>query len=593
MLLALTWQAWLTLAVVVALVVALVRGWGRPELLLFASLAPLLAAGVLTPEKAFAGFSNSAPLAVGALFVVAAGVQATGALAFTDRLLFRSGAGVGVATGRLMLTTAVLSAFLNNTPLVAMLMPRVQAWCEKAGVSPSKLMIPLSYAAIVGGMTTLIGTSTNLLVAGLMEAAGVPGLGLFDLTLIGAPAALAVIAYFVVFGHRSLPDRGAAALGRAGAAGGDCLFEVRVPAGSPLAGRSVEAAGLRALGDAYLVHVRSADGVAPASPDTVLRGGDVLLFTGRLDARDRLVAGFGLEPATAGGTQAGAGRLPVFEAVVAGRSPLAGRTLQEVDFREAYGGVVVGLRRRDAALDGALGRTPLQEGDLLLVEAAAGFERRWGRDRETFYVVAPVRPGQRPVRPVQAALALATLVGVIGVSAVFGVSLVTTAFLGALVMLASGCLTWDEARRAVDLPVLLVIVAALGLGSAIESTGLAAVLGGGLTGLAAGFGPIAVVAAAYVATSLLTEVITNNAAAALMVGIGLEAAAATGAPPVAFGAAVAVAASASFLTPIGYQTNMMVMAAGRYRFSDYLKSGAAANVIVMAVALVMIWVVWL
>ena len=265
---------------------------------------------------------------------------------------------------------------------------------------------------------------------------------------------------------------------------------MRVPAGSSLVGRSVETAGLRALGDAFLVHVRSPDGMAPASPDTVLRGGDVLLFTGRLDARDRLVAGFDLEPTVEGRTKPGEGpgRLPVFEAVVAGRSPLVGRTLQEIDFRETYGGVVVGLRRRDAALEGALGRTPLQEGDLLLIEASAEFERRWGRDREAFYVVAPVRAGRRTRRPAQAAIALLTLIGVIGVSAVFGVSLVTTAFLGALVMIASGCLSWDEARRAVDLPVLLVIVAALGLGSAIESTGLAAVLGGGLTRLAAGPG---------------------------------------------------------------------------------------------------------
>ena len=188
MLTALTWEAWLTLAVVVGLIVTLARDVARPELLLFASLAPLLATGVLTADEAFAGFSNSAPLAVGALFVVAAGVQATGALAFTDRLLFRRSGRLGATLGQMMLTTATLSAVLNNTPLVAMLMPRVQAWCERTGVSPSKLMIPLSYAAIVGGMTTLIGTSTNLLVAGLMEDAGLPPLGLFDLAAVGLPA---------------------------------------------------------------------------------------------------------------------------------------------------------------------------------------------------------------------------------------------------------------------------------------------------------------------------------------------------------------------------------------------------------------------
>lgn len=583
----LTWEAWLTLAVVVGLVVALVRNLARPELLLFASLAPLLATGVLTPEDAFAGFSNSAPLAVGALFVVAAGVQATGALAVADRFLFRQGAGLGVSTARLMVVTAALSAFVNNTPIVAMLMPRVQAWCEQAGVSPSKLMIPLSYAAIVGGMTTLIGTSTNLLVAGLMEDAGLPGLGLFDLTLVGGPAALAVIAYFAVLGHRWLPDRGRA--NEAAPLPVDCLFEVRIQPGAPLAGQTVEEAGLRALGDAFLVHIGNGDEVVPASPEVVLREGDVLLFTGHLAALDRLLARPGLARVLDGIEPSG---LPVFEAVVAGQSDLVGRTLKEVEFREQYGGVVLGVRRRDTALQGALGRTPLREGDLLLVEAPERFGKRWSRARDTFYLVSRMRPALSVIQPGRAALALTILLGVVGASAVFGISIVTTSFLGALAMIGTRCLTWAEARRSVDLSVLLVIVAALGLGKAIEGTGLAAVLAGGVAGTASTLGPLAVVAAAYLATSLLTEIITNNAAAALMVGIGLEAAAATGASPEAFAVAVAIAASASFLTPVGYQTNMMVMAAGRYRFSDYLRSGAAANVIVAAVSLVMIWVVW-
>ena len=584
----LTWEAWFTLAVILGLVVALVKDVARPELLLFAGLAPLLAAGVLAPEDAFAGFSNSAPLAVGALFVVAAGVQATGALAFTDRLLFRKSGSVGATTAQMMLVTASLSAFLNNTPLVAMLMPRVQAWGERAGVSPSKLMIPLSYASIVGGMTTLIGTSTNLLVAGLMEDAGLPGLGLFGLTVVAAPAALAVIAYFGLIGHRWLPDRGLD--GSDGPLPADCLFEVRLPGGSPLAGQTVETAGLRALGDAFLVHIRSGEETVAASPEAVLREGDVLAFTGQLGALDQLLARPGLARSIDGVEPGG---LPVFEAVVAGRSPLAGATLKESAFRETYGGAVLGVRRRDATLQGALGQTPLQEGDLLLVEAPEAFAERWGRDRETFYVVAPVRAARPTAQPVRAGAALAILVGVIGISAIFNVSIVTTSFLGALAMIGTRCLTWTEARRSVDLSVLLVIVAALGLGKAIETTGLAAALASGVAGMSGAFGPIAVVAAAYIATSLLTEIITNNAAAALMVGVGLEASAATGAPPEAFAVAVAIAASASFLTPVGYQTNMMVMAAGRYRFSDYLHSGAAANVIVMGVALLMIWVVWL
>ncbi len=583
---ALGWEAWLTLAVVVGLVVALVRDVARPELLLFASLAPLLATGVLTPDEAFAGFSNSAPLTVGALFVVAAGVQATGALAFTDRLLFRRSAGLGATLAQMMLTTATLSAFLNNTPLVAMLMPRVQAWCERTGVSPSKLMIPLSYAAIVGGMTTLIGTSTNLLVGGLMEDAGLAPLGLFDLAVVGGPAALAVIVYFAAVGYRWLPDRGQDDSAPVPA---DCLFEVRLAADSPLGGQTVEEAGLRALGDAFLVHVESGGDVVPASPEAVLRGGDVLLFTGSLDALDALLARPGVERVQG---EAGPG-LPVYEAVVAGQSPLVGQTLRSAAFRETYGGVVLGVRRRDRALPEALGRTPLREGDLLLVEAPPSFPARWGRTRDTFYVVAPARPPRTVPHPARAAASLVILVSVIGVSAAFGVSIVTTSFLGALAMVAARCLSWAEARRSVDLSVLLVIVAALGLGKAIEQSGLAAALAEGVAGVAMPLGPLAVVAAAYVVTSLLTEVVTNNAAAAMMVGVGLEAAAATGTPPQAFAVAVAIAASASFLTPVGYQTNMMVMAAGRYRFADYLRTGAVVNVIVGAVALAMIAWVWL
>ena len=583
----LTWEAWLTLAVVVGLVGALVRDLARPEVLLLGALAPLLATGVLTPETAFAGFSNSAPLAVGALFVVAAGVQATGALAVADRLLFRPSGGVGLVTVQMMTVTAVLSAFLNNTPLVAMLMPRVQAWCARTGVAPSKLMIPLSYAAIVGGSATLIGTSTNLLVSGLMEDAGVGGFGLFTLSVVGVPVAVSVVAYFGLIGHRLLPDRGA---DDAGPVPAECLFELRV--GEALAGRTVEGAGLRALGEAFLVHIQSADDVVPAAPEAVLRAGDVLLFTGALDTRDRLLALPGLESASAVERPA-SGALVVYEAVVAADSPLAGRTLRQANFREAYGGAVLGVRRRDATLRGGLGRVPLREGDLLFVEAPPAFAQRWGRDRDSFYVVAPVRAA-RPAAG-RAPVALLILVGVVGVSAAFGVSIVTTSFLGALAMVVTRCLTWAEARRAVDLPVLLVIVAALGLGQAIEQTGLATALAGGLVGLAGatGLGPVALVAAVFVATSLLTEVVTNNAAAVLMVGLGVETAGATGLPPEAFAVAVAVAASCSFLTPIGYQTNLMVMAAGRYRFADYLASGAAVNVVTTVVALTVIAIVWL
>ncbi|HYG67519.1 MAG TPA: SLC13 family permease, partial [Anaeromyxobacteraceae bacterium] len=225
---ALEWDAWATLAVVVAMLAALVREIARPDLIVVGAVGVLVALGILTPQEAFAGFSNGAVIAVGSLFVVAAAVQNTGALAFADRLMFPDKPNVTLAALRMSLTVGTLSAFLNNTPLVAMFMPRVQAWCQRMGVSPSKLLIPLSYATILGGVTTLIGTSTNLVVSGLMEEAGLEPLGLFTQTIIALPASLAGLAALLFVWMRFLPDRkGTAGPGADGLE--RCLFELRVP----------------------------------------------------------------------------------------------------------------------------------------------------------------------------------------------------------------------------------------------------------------------------------------------------------------------------------------------------------------------------
>ncbi len=243
---------------------------------------------VLAPQEAFAGFSNPAVLTVAALFVVAAGLQRTEALAFVDRILFPRRPSTGRAVLRLMAPVSALSAFLNNTPIVAMLMPRVQQWAERHDMAPSKLLIPLSYAAIVGGMITLIGTSTNLVISGLMIQAGLPGLRMFDLTWVGLPVAVAVILFFCA-------DRTPAASGPTARSGWlrgglkECLFELRVTPGGYLEGKTVEEAGLRALGEAYLVHIRRAGRVIPAAPEQVLQGGDILAFVGSARMIERLL----------------------------------------------------------------------------------------------------------------------------------------------------------------------------------------------------------------------------------------------------------------------------------------------------------------
>ncbi|MDM8519513.1 SLC13 family permease [Anaerolineales bacterium HSG6] len=587
----LNWSAWLTLAIVLVMMGALILELARPDMIFLSAVGFLLGFGILTPEQAFAGFSNSAVITVSALFVVAVGVENTGALAFTDRFLFAHTTSLQGVLPRMMVTTATMSAFLNNTPIVAMLIPRVQAWGDSNDISNSKLLMPLSYAAILGGMTTLLGTSTNLLISGLMEASGYEPLGLFDLTWIGLPAALLVIIYFVLIGHRLLPQRSAGSDG--GTDKQRYLFEVRLLKESALAGKTIEEAGLRALRELYLVHLYRGDEMLPSAPETRLQAGDVLAFLGNVLMLEKLIAQADFERVEPDLEPDSRMRLPLYEAVVASTSRLVGRTLRQADFRANFQGVVLGIQRADSPIEGPLANVPIRGGDLLLIEAPRGFHRRWNGRRSDFYLVAPRRESVAKVQKEKAPIALAILTGVILVAALNIAPIVVTAFVGALAMLATRCLRGWEARRAIDFSVLIVIAAALGLGQAIQSTGLASAIAHIIISTAAPFGPIGVLTAVYIATSIMTEFVTNNAAAALMLNIGLAAAHDLQVPPETFAIAIAIAASASFITPIGYQTNLMVMAAGGYRFSDYVRTGFPATIIVAVTALGLISFFWL
>ncbi|PQJ34769.1 SLC13 family permease [Salinibacter sp. 10B] len=602
-------DAWITVGVVLGLVTALVSDLGRPDLVLLSGLSALLVTGVISPQQAFAGFSNSAVLTVGALYIVAAGVQHTDALGRLDRVLFANTSRLSPLLARFMVPTAFLSGLLNNTPIVAMLTPRLQEWADEQNIPASKLMIPLSYAAITGGMTTLVGTSTNLIVAGLMEAEGYEPLHLFDVTWIGIPSALAVIAYFVMGGHRLLPDRGTPAPAVEEELD-ENMFEVKVTVQSPIIGQTVAEAGLRDLGDAYLTHVRRGKQVLQATPRLTLEQGDVLTFNGRLAARERLLKRPGLKrtlpsPGERTDDPVRYETLPLYEAVIAESSDLVGSTLGEANFREEYQGVVLGIQRENEPVTGPVGTTKLQAGDLLIVEAPSDFGQRWSSgSRDEFYLVAP-RDGRALTstngqddegdddREALAPLALA-LTGAMVLTAAVGLApIVTTAFVTALLMILTGCVTAAEAQRALNVQVLVVIAAALGIGKAIETTGLAQQAAEGMLGITEGYGPVVALASIYLLTNLLTEIITNNAAAVLMLPISMATASTLGAPPIAFGLIVAIGASASFLTPIGYQTNLMVMGPGGYRFSDYAKVGWPATLLVMTISVMIISILWL
>ena len=586
------WEAWFTLGVIGALIAVLVRDALRVDLTVLSALAVLLIAGVVTPVDAFSGFSDPAVITIAALYVVAAGIHRTGALSWIDRIIVTRNPTITGVLLRVMVPTATLSAFLNNTPVVAMLMPRLQALGRRTGIPVSKLLMPLSFAAITGGMMTLIGTSTNLIASGLLVDAGFRGFGLFEFAWVGVPAACFLIMYLAFIGHRLIPSSEPERRTEKGARA--YQFELRVPTFSRLVGQTVSGAQLRALGDAYLVHIRR-DGhiVGPVNPDEVLQGDDVLTFSGRTSAMQRLLEQTDLRTNIDGpALHNGEDEIPLFEAVVAANSTLVGRTLKDVGFREKYQGVVLAIHRQDESLRGALGNVELKPGDLLLIEARKGFDHQWNQSQGDFYLVTPksqILPSVSKKAPISIGLLVAMIVlNVAGV-----LSLAAAAFAAALGTVLFGCLRGTELRTTVDATVMLTIAAAFGIGHAVQASGLADALGHGIVAGLPGVGPIVILMVLYVSTLVLTEVVTNSAAIVVMLPIAIAAAVDLGIDPRPVALTVTIAASASFLSPLGYQTNLMVMGAGGYRFSDFFRAGLPISIGIMVITLTVVSLRWL
>jgi len=567
-----SWEAWFTLAVLLVTIVALAREVLPPAVTVLSAVVVLLVAGVVTPAQAFSGFSNPAPITVAALYVLARAVDKTGALQPFVAAMLGDATGRRRSLARLVAPTAAASAFLNNTPIVAMLVPQVSNWADRRGVSPSRYLMPLSFAAIFGGMVTAIGTSTNLVVSGLLEAAGQPPLAMFEIARLGLPVALLGCVLLVVLAPLLLPDRRAARRELEEDVR-EFVVNMTVEAGGPLDGKAVEAGGLRHLQGVYLVEIeRRGQSIAPVPPTTVLLGNDRLSFVGKADLVVDLQGMRGLTSTE----QQHVGALDTtrhtfFEAVVGATSPLVGKTLRDVEFRGRYQAAVVAIHRAGQRVQAKLGDVRLRVGDTLLLLAGPDFRERW-RDRIDFLLVAPL--GGAAPKTTRSAW----LVGLIAVLIVGGASLkllpiLHLSLLGAIALVILEVLTPGEARRAVDLDVILVIAGAFGLGAAMATTGLADQLARALSGTLAFLGPIGALAGVVLATLGLTALITNNAAAVLMFPIAISAAAGLDLDQRAFAITVAITASASFLTPIAYQTNLMVYGPGGYRFADYPRLG--------------------
>jgi di/tricarboxylate transporter len=575
-------DAWVTLAVISVVLALLVSERVAPALAVLGGTIALLALGVLTPEQALAGFSNPAPFAVAALYVVASAVEKTGAI---QPLMSSTLGRVGSprrALARLLFPVAGMSAFLNNTPIVATVAPQVSAWAQRSGQSPSMYLMPLSFATILGGVMTAIGTSTNLIGSGLMQAEGMPPMRMFEITLLGGGVAVVGVMYLVLASPKLIPER-VAPRNTLESAAREFVVEMQVVEAGALDGVEVEAGGLRSLQGVFLAEVRRGDQIiAPARPDTVLHGGDVLVFVGRADQALDLTNKPGLRSAEHKHAQAfhAAGHT-YFEVVIGPSSPLVGSTLRDAEFRSTYQAAVLAIHRSGEPIRAKLGAVPLHTGDMLIVLADEGFRERW-RDRPDFLLIAR-RGGLAPTSTMQAWIVGAVLLAVVLGNALGLFPILEATLVGAVVLVGSRVLTVGEARRAVDLDVILLIAASFGLGTALEVTGLAQVASGGIVGPFGAMGPRWALLGILLATIVLTEFITNNAALVLIFPIAMSAAATHGLDARAVALVVTIAASASFLTPIGYQTNTMVYGPGGYRFSDYIRLGLPLTVLIVVV----------
>jgi len=585
------WQGWFSLALTFSALLVMVFTNIGPHLVMMGALTILSVSGILTPREALEGFSNDGLITVAVMFMAAAGIYSSGAVDLLVNKLLGQPTSLRSALARLMIPVTLLSAFLNNTPLVATMIPAVHAWARKIDVAPSKLMIPLSYSAILGGTITLIGTSTNLVVNGQYQAlTGHEGFSLFAITPIGLAVAIAGVLYMWLFFPKLLPNyKDKNAFGNLR----EFTLEVSVAHNGPLVGKTVEEAGLRHLKRIFLIEIERADTViAVVSADEKLCGGDRLVFAGDTQAISDLLRINGIIPSVddthAASLVKDRSERCLVEAVVSPHCEAVGHAIRDAKFRNRYGAAVLAVARNGERVQGNLGNIKLEAGDTLLLEARPAFVTRQ-RYNKDFLLINDLNTEQP--RHDRAYLAWAILAGMV-ITAGFGwLSMLNAALIGVALMIISGCCSIGQAEKSVDFTVIITIAASFSLGAALSKTGVAAYLASALIDFSHGT-PWLLLVMTYVAVTMLTEIISNNAAAILILPIALEMTEKAGLNAEPFVFAIMMGASASFATPIGYQTNLMVYGPGDYRFKDFLRVGIPMNIFMGMITLTLLLLFW-
>lgn len=577
-------------SVIVLMTILLIKEITRPSMILFSTLLLLILGRIITVEEALHGFSNQGMLTVGLLFIVAAAIQSSSRFENIVTWLLGKRKDVKLRYTRLMFPVATLSAFINNTPVVASLIPIVSSWAKKNGLPVSKFLIPLSYAAILGGLCTLIGTSTNLVIHGMMLDNGMEGFAFFDIGKVGFPVALIGIIFFTIFGKRILPIR-KLALVQFEENTRKFVVELQVNGNYPHIGKSLHEAGLRRLQGLYLFQIiRDGKTIAPVSRHEILHENDHMFFTGLPETIFELQKEQGLTIVPDGQydpQNIDSDKIKTYEVVISNVSPLLGKKVKNCNFRNRYNAAILGIHRSGSRINEKIGDIELKANDTLFILAQKDFYDKWYHSMDFSLVTSSVESYSKPEK--KGNIALFLLVAMIAAATLKLIPIMLSAAITVILLIMGKIISFNDAKKSVDMDVLIIIASAFGIGTAMMNSGLADYVANAIINALRGLGPIGIVAGIFIVTSIYTEIITNNAGAAIMFPIALSVSQNLQMDAMPFIMAVVIGASASFATPIGYQTNLLVYNVGGYKFSDFLRTGLMMNILAGIVTVYMIW----